>query len=443
MVSCPSAKNHQLRRVSRDSNALARICGTSLEGRHSERRYCVEVEVYVERQTALKKAQLFGVLERVCQHLEPTPAQIDRAKTSYEAVGQWLAGAENQWLASSSIYLQGSAVLGTTVKPVGRNEFDVDSVCHIPSLGQWLPPALCKQIVGDRLKASQRYSKILEEKPRCWRLNYTGEFHQDITPSIPNQGGSNGGELVPDKKLRCWKPTNPKGYRDLFKRRAELIPQMRVLKSFAEDRARADADIEPFPERTRFKGLLCRIVQIAKRHRDNYFLIRDVSLAPISVIVTTLAAWSYEYCVRSMIFDSELDVLCEVIRHMPDFVQRETVSGRLEWAVWNETTQGENFAERWNADPPKAQAFFDWHAAAMADLARLTAAEGLDHLSKILSDSFGSTPSGEVMQEMFDDVAAARRSRTLAFAPGIGLTTTATPANRATPVRTNTFYGAR
>jgi hypothetical protein len=106
--------------------------------------------------------------------------------------------------------LQGSTALGTTVKPVGRNEYDVDLVCHIPGAGRWLPPALCKKLVGDRLKANQRYSALLEEKPRCWRLNYANEFHLDITPSIPNDACLNGGELVPDRALRCWMATNPK-----------------------------------------------------------------------------------------------------------------------------------------------------------------------------------------------------------------------------------------
>ncbi len=398
--------------------------------------------MYSERHPALRKAELFGVLERLCERLEPSSTQADRAKTNYEAVGQWLADAEDDWLASSRIYLQGSTALGTTVKPIGQNEHDVDLVCHIPGLGQWRSPASCKQLVGERLKANQRYGRILEEKPRCWRLNYAGEFHLDITPSIPNADCGNGGELVPDKTLRCWKATNPKGYRDAFKRRAELIPRMRLLKSFAEDRARTDSDIEPFPEQPRFKGLLCRIVQIAKRHRDIYFLSHDTSLAPISVIITTLAAWSYEHCVGTMVFDSELDVLCAVIRHMPDFIQPQEEGGRIHWAIWNETTQGENFAERWNAETAKAQAFFDWHAAAIRDLESFTAAEGLDRLSKNLTASFGQHPAGDVIQEMLDKVASARNARTLAFAPAIGLTTIMTPTARATPVRGNTFYGA-
>jgi hypothetical protein len=108
--------------------------------------------VYIEPRSPLRKAQLFGILERLCERLEPSLTQADRARTSYESVGQWLAGANCDWLASSSIYLQGSTALGTTVKPIGRNEYDIDLVCHTPNLGRWLPPALCKQLVGDRLK---------------------------------------------------------------------------------------------------------------------------------------------------------------------------------------------------------------------------------------------------------------------------------------------------
>ena len=44
--------------------------------------------MYTERHPALRKAELFGVLERLCERLEPSATQADRAKTSYEAVGQ-------------------------------------------------------------------------------------------------------------------------------------------------------------------------------------------------------------------------------------------------------------------------------------------------------------------------------------------------------------------
>jgi hypothetical protein len=159
--------------------------------------------VYVDRNTSLRKAELFGVLERLCERLEPSATQLGRAKNCYESVGQWLADADNEWLASSSIYLQGSTALGTTVKPIGHNEYDVDLISHLARLGSWLLPAMCKQLVGDRLKQHEWYNRMLEEKPRCWRLNYANEFHMDITPSVPNAACVNGGELVPDKALQC------------------------------------------------------------------------------------------------------------------------------------------------------------------------------------------------------------------------------------------------
>ena len=396
--------------------------------------------MHIDHRTAFRKVELFGVLEQLCERLEPSETQSERAKSCYESAGQWIADASNDWLRSSSIYLQGSTALGTTVKPIGINEYDVDLVCHIAGLGRWLHPAKCKQLVGERLKEHQYYRAILEEKPRCWRLNYANEFHLDITPSIPNVACTNDGELVPDKALQCWKPTNPKGYRSAFQRRAELVPRMRVTKSMTMDSARADADIEPYPEKPRFRGLLCRIVQIAKRHRDTYFLRRDDSLLPISVIITTLAAWSYEYCVNSFVYDSELDVLCDVIRHMPDFIVQHEVAGRVEWFIWNETTEGENFAERWNSDPSRAKAFFEWHTAAVADLERLARSEGLDGLSKSLTASFGQMPASDVLADIFTNVGTARRTGGLSLAPLVGLTIA--PTARATPVRHNTFYGA-
>ena len=142
----------------------------------------------------------------------------------------WLAEAESPLLRTLSIYLQGSTALGTTVKPIGRNELDVDLVAHMRNLGM-LPPATVKKIIGDRLRANGNYARLLVEMPRCWRLDYANEFHLDITPSIRNRECTNGGELVPDKALKEWKASNPKGYASVFQRRAALQPRIRASKS--------------------------------------------------------------------------------------------------------------------------------------------------------------------------------------------------------------------
>ena len=182
-------------------------------------------------------------------------------------------------------------------------------------------------------------------------------------------------------------------------------------------------------------------VQIMKRHRDCYFyaLGGDSSLAPISVIITTLAAWSYEECVSHNEYDDELDLLYDVIRRMPDFIETRFELGRTLWFVWNETTIGENFAEKWNAEPARAEAFFSWHARALADIEGLANIEGLDRLMKSLGSAFGDEPARKAIDAMTGNITAARKVGALFAAPAVGLSTV--PAAAATLVRSNTFFG--
>jgi hypothetical protein len=390
------------------------------------------------RATELRKAETFTLLEQVCQKLEPTETQKQRAKDSYEAVGAWLAESDDPLISAAFIYAHGSTALGTTVKPIGRTEHDVDLVYHVPDLSASTRPAVLKKAVGDRLRANRLYAPILEEKLRCWRLNYAGEFHLDVTPSIVNAACANGGELVPDRELRDWKPSNPQGFRDLFTYRASLRPTYRLLE---KSRAAADAQVEvaPFPAHSHVKGVLRRTVQLLKRHRDIFFEGQDQSLSPLSIIITTLASRSYEYCINNFEHDSEYDLLCNTIRLMHVFIDTEILGGRRYWFVWNETTAGENFAEKWNDEPARERAFRSWHAQAVADFDGLLGLEGLDELAKSLGTSLGERPVRAAMDERRATISAARAARSLAVAPVAGLVTSA--ARAATGVRPNTFYG--
>ena len=195
-------------------------------------------------QALLRKAELFSILDEICQTLELSDEQLEAACTSYEAVAEWLSGSTNPLLSHIDVYAHGSAALGTTVRPLGREDFDVDLICKVLLfIASWAPAEL-KKIVGDRLKENARYAGMLEEKKRCWRLNYAREYHLDISPTIVNPECDNGGELVPDRKLREFKPTNPRGYKALFERRAGLMPSLKVTKSIA---ARDQASVEPSP----------------------------------------------------------------------------------------------------------------------------------------------------------------------------------------------------
>ncbi len=385
-------------------------------------------------QDRLRRAELYRLLVEICEDLAPTKEQFERARSAYEAVAAWIAGSDDPLLASTLVYLHGSGGLGTTIRPIGRMEFDIDLICLLLGVDRNMSPGAVKAAVGRRLREHSRYAQMLEEKKRCWRLNYAGEFHLDLSPTIANVFCQNGGELVPDKALRSWHPTNPQGYQKLFERRAALTP--RIVKRFAESQNRADA--QPFPATLTLAKVLNRIVQVLKRHRDEHFLHVREDIAPISIIITTLAMRAYEAVVLREAYEDELDVLIATVRAMPRFIERPVIDGRSAYAVWNETTQGENFADRWNREPERAQAFIAWHAKALEDLEALRDASGLDRVRNHMEAGFGQA-GVRVMNRHQDKLSEARKSGQLWLAPSAGLITTPAPAS--TPVRPNTFFG--
>ena len=384
----------------------------------------------------LRHSQLTGILELVCQELELTETQRKLAEERYLGIGTWLAKADDSALQTASIYPQGSMALQTTVRPWRQREFDLDLVCHAIAVSRLTSPTVLKQLVGDRLKEHGTYGKLLEEKPRCWRLSYADEFHLDITPSIPNPVCSNGGELVPDRKLRKWKASNPKGFRRWFDGIAALRPAIRLQ---APDMAKTRAEVEALPAPSRFKGVLRRGVQLCKRHRDVHFS-ETSELAPISIILTTLAARSYAACVGTRTYETDLDLLREIISGMPSQIEIRGEGRSRQYFVWNETTNGENFAEKWNSDARLAEAFYRWHSRALADLVGLETHTGLDSVRKHFGTALGEPLVAKAMSVLTQRVGHARKAGRLAVATGAGLTVGGSRAS--STVRANTFYGS-
>ncbi|WP_299916018.1 nucleotidyltransferase [uncultured Roseobacter sp.] len=384
----------------------------------------------------LRRSQVFSILDEIGEALDLTESQFEKARQSYGAVGDWISGSDDQLLASAHVYLQGSSALGTAVKPIRRREFDVDVICFCAGVASGVSPAVLKAAVGNRLKEHRTYARVLEEKKRCWRLDYEGDFHLDLSPTISNRFCANNGELVPDRSLQEWHPTNPRAYKVLFDERAALKPTLvRTRVAMQRD----EATVEPFPVRETVKGILRRTVQLLKRHRDTFYENSTEEIAPISVIITTLAMRAYAYCVRRHVFEDELDVLVETIRMMPHFIERPILDGQRAYAVWNETTNGENFADNWNKDERRAPTFYTWHRKALSDFESLRDAVGQDRLSLNMERSFGSRVTNQVFDTRRGVISTGRKTGALAVAPLIGLTTE--KATASTSVPQNTFFG--
>jgi len=151
-----------------------------------------------------------------------------------------------------------------------------------------------------------------------------------------------------------WLTSNPRGFARWFESRAALGRDQRTL-----ERVRAGA-VEDVPA-YEWKTPLQRSIQILKRHRDVMFL-QAPDLAPISMIITNLAAHGYQ---------GEMDVtdaLRGILNRMPDFVR--AVVPR----VPNPTHPSEDYADKWRRDPRLERSFYEWHQQAKADVERLSSA---------------------------------------------------------------------
>jgi hypothetical protein len=382
-----------------------------------------------------QKRYLAGMLELACQQLELTESQYEDAKSKYKAVSNWLGDSLHFTLGESYIFPHGSIRLGTTVRPLGRDEFDIDLVCKIKYASGADNPDEIRNLVGERLREKETYAEMLEPLNRGWRLNYaeSSKFHLDITPAISNHGCTNGGLLVPDKERKEWKPTNPQGYAEVFDECAKLLPP-----HIMDERIVLKAEIDPLPDQIPIKGLLKRIVQICKRHRDMMFVDDTQKRAPISVIITTLAAQSYVDVVKNTNYTHELDLIYAVIAKMHDYIQRYEVLGKPFYVIPNPTTEGENFAEKWNSHPERAGGFFAWRKKALHDFDELAKLDGIDNIIGYLKQRIIGPESARVLNLVTQRTGNARSTGLLKAAPvviGLNLTQGHT-------IKANTFYGS-
>lgn len=375
--------------------------------------------------TDTRESQMDDLLRRVCEQLQLNPTQYEEAVQRYEAVSGWLE-ADGSAVASfmPAIFPQGSMRIGTSVKPIGRDEFDLDFVCECRVPQQTFEsPLQLLNLIGGRLRENKAYRPILETKNRCIRLNYAREFHMDILPACPDESGKDGCLVVPDRESRWWKPSNPKGYANWFEGRCEL-----VLAVMAE-RAKVLAKAEPIPpqEDPAEKATLKRAVQLLKRWRDVRYQ-RQPRLAPISMVLTTLAAHSYEGQL------SVSEALTGILGRILTLI--ETSKPRI--YVLNPANPLEDLSERWNNQAEYAAFVFGIRELAQQWKAIL-AANGIQNVSRLLESLFGDTVN-IAMAEQARSLQAKREQVGLRVKPSGIITAAAAPG---IVMRPNTFHGKR
>lgn len=357
------------------------------------------------------------IVEELTKGLDISDSMFKEAEKKYYAVAKYLGESTNPLLQGADIYLQGSMKLGTVVKPHKKDEFDIDLVILLPNVNSSHNSDMIHKLIGDRLKEDKSpYKNICEPKNRCWTINYKSEFHLDITPAINNAfveaevfHYTDTAELVPDKKLKEWKDSNPKGLAKWFSDIAKLMPIF-ILKRFVVfDSALSvkaineSYTIEDIPDNNEYKGLLRRTIQLLKKHRDYYFIERREApeeYKPISILITTLATKSYEKIVFDKIeYSCPLEMMKDIVVQMHLFIKEEN-----EFKVANPTNENENFAEKWNDDIEYAKAFYQWQKAAYEELDELQKQSGIDTIGKVLEKSYGKDSSNRVIESFNKEV---------------------------------------
>lgn len=381
-----------------------------------------------------RKEYLSELYNHIADELSISPTMAEKARKSYEAVGEWLGECEPGL--DVRITPQGSMNLGTVTKPLtDEDDYDIDLVCILAN-GKDLQAEEIKQIVGKRLKEHKTYRSMLEEEgKRCWTLQYE-EFHMDILPSVPRYNAfiePNWTDIrlthkVSEHKYED-KYSNPYQYKLWF----EECMQVVLTEAKTEFAVREKVEIDEVPT-YKVKTPLQKAIQLLKRHRDIMFEENDKDDAPISIIITTLAAKAYRN--EANLYDA----LTNIITHMTDYIEKDANG---QYKIKNPVIDDENFAEKWNQNPNKAKCFYKWIKAAREDIInRPFNIVGTEEISKVVKESFGENITNRAYNRIAENSRMARNNQ-LVYVNGLqgGITTKESLNSR--PIPEHTFYGKK
>lgn len=361
-------------------------------------------------------------LEILAKELEIPQSRYEQAEKSYKSVGEWLHREESTVKdLSPDVFVQGSFRLGLVIKPLSmQEEYDIDCACSLTNLDKSTHSQFeLKKLIGDELdlyRQSKGIKKPISEQRRCWRLEYAdgAQFHMDIVPCIPNGQQQRllleqnkfdtqfaetaiaitDNEVLPQYYEICseWPRSNPRGYSEWFKSRMGNIFKTKRQKIFEERQSEGIyASVENIPT-YRVRTPLQSAIIILKRHRDMMF--KDNSQnKPISIILTTLSAHAYQG------EDSIGLALLYILTRMKDGIH---YSESGQYVISNPADPLENFADKWEAHPERAEAFFSWLSQAQKDFASVAQQSEHRRMSSILENNIGLNVTNQVSLEILN-----------------------------------------
>jgi len=357
-------------------------------------------------------------LAALLQEIDLPERAYELAVNRYKDLAAWIARPESE-LASydSHVFVQGSFALGTAIRPINEGEeYDLDFTCKLRRdvSRETHTQQQVKALLGQELDAyrtARRIQKPLEEKNRCWRLEYRDElpFHMDVVPGIRADenrrtvlrermevAGVNAAIAqeaarralwitdIRDPQYRLlnpnWPSSNPGGYQLWFTSRLQ-----EVRKSVF-----AEAQVDPVPI-FRSKAPLQQVVQLLKRHRDLMFK-ESPDRKPVSVILTTVAGSAYQAG----------DSLSATMAKVLEAFERIRSSNTDE--ILNPVNPHENFADRWTRPDCvhlrlKAN-FHMWISEARRDFGAIMSIESAQRFVEVAKSALAVKVSDQAIRHM-------------------------------------------
>lgn len=371
--------------------------------------------------------QLDNILARMAESIQLDETRRLKMITSYEAIENLLNADDFFEKIDFEIYPQGSVKIGTTVRPSGRNEFDLDIVVHlIVDWNEYTPEKIYNELKRV-LKNSGHHEHMVELKNRCIRLNYSGDFHMDILPGVQENSYDNTLLKVPDRNLGDWVSSNPKGYAEWFLKRNNSITSWILEKAYAKEDLPADDFVSKKP--------LQRSVQLLKKYRDEYFTGNEAN-ATSSIILTTIAGQLYDG--EDSIFKS----IDNIVTKIKNDIAISSLHGEKKIQVLNPVNSSEDFTDKWEDEPNLFEHFKKFINHLGEEWDKLKREIGVIDEGQILKGLFSETTFIGGQETQTEYVEKMRRERKLGVNRSTGILSSILPSKEGlSQVNENTFFG--
>lgn len=253
-------------------------------------------------------------------------SRIDLLKDRVSAIETFLSENDVFGPEFKEIDPQGSWAHGTIIKPSEKNpEFDADVLLYMDKVKQWEPKDYVENLYQE-FRANGIYKEKVSRNTRCVVIDYKGEFHIDVVPTIVEDGFLSDDETFITNRIENeFEQTNPLGYLRWFQ-----------------------------SKNTQTGGMLVKVIRLAKYLRDikKNFSVKSILLTTLLADQVKTGIWDPDDADES--YPDVPTALKTIFNRLNDFLQKTEAMPH----IYNPSMPEEDFVRHW--DEQKYQNFRKW-----------------------------------------------------------------------------------